>query len=140
MDELKALDFMHLNPIVLENTSSVVEAIKLLEEHNFRHLPIVDESNKVVGIISDRDIKQVRVAIDLFNVSLEEAEEEILITDIMTRNVITISPDTFLKKAADIMITHKIGALPVVENDKIVGIISETDLLKALLWLLEEKE
>ena len=139
MDELKVEDFMHLNPVVLKSDASVIEAIKLLEEHNFRHLPIVDDENRVIGIVSDRDIKQVRVAIDLFNVSLEEAEEEIVVADIMTRNVITVSPDTLLQKAAEIMMIHKIGALPVVESDKIIGIITETDLLKALVWILEEE-
>ena len=99
----------------------------------------MDDENRVIGIVSDRDIKQVRVAIDLFNVSLEEAEEEIVVADIMTRNVITVSPDTLLQKAAEIMMIHKIGALPVVEDDKIIGIITETDLLKALVWILEEK-
>ena len=104
---------------------------------NFRHLPMV-EKNKLVGILSDRDLKKVlgpkKTVIenpDGTTVQLSTRK----VKNIMRRGVITIEPEQRAADAAAIMAKKKIGALPVVHKNKLVGIITATDILKAFVKL-----
>src|SRR5438093_9823413 len=113
---------------------SVEEAVKLLRRSGVRHL-LVMSKNRLLGIISDRDIKR---ALDprqtkkkLMDIGgLYFLMEPILVEEIMTADPITIPPTTSVNQAAYIMVERRFGALPVVENGKTVGIVTETDLLR----------
>jgi acetoin utilization protein AcuB len=96
-------------------------AATLMESGGFRRVPVVDE-DQLVGIVSDRDIRAHSGYLDLTKV-----------TAAMTSDPKTVTPRMSVEDAARLMITHKIGGLPVVEDGKLVGILTTTDVLKAFL-------
>jgi acetoin utilization protein AcuB len=106
-----------------------------------RHIPVV-EKGKVVGILSDRDLKKVFGSVKMNELnSLNDNQQVVyavksrMVRTIMRRGVITIHPNAEAYEAAAVMAKRKIGALPVVKNEKLVGIISATDILKAFVQL-----
>ena len=113
--------------IIIGPDASLAEARSLLDQHRIRHLPVVEKGNPV-GIITDRDIRSAASASSLGQVKVGE---------IMTRNLIMVTPDTQVQEAAKLMVTHRIGGLPVQKEGKLVGIITETDLLNALVEIMD---
>ena len=113
--------------ITIGPDASLAEARSLLDQHRIRHLPVVEDGNPV-GIITDRDIRSAAPASSLGQVKVGE---------IMTRNLITVTPGTQVQEAAKLMVTHRIGGLPVQQEGKLVGIITETDLLNALVEIMD---
>jgi acetoin utilization protein AcuB len=110
--------------------TALPEAIKLASQRGIRHLPVVD-GTEVVGIVSDRDLKR---AMASSATSLEVHElryllDRLKVAEIMTRGVITIGPTFPLEEAARLMVQEKIGAVPVVDEGRLVGIVTETDVL-----------
>jgi CBS domain-containing protein len=121
--------------------ASVHEAVEVMKTRGIRHLPVV-EYGGLVGIVTDRDLRQM-----LFDPRIQERigrDADILVTrtvrDVMTWGVITIGPQTGLRQAARLMHEQKMGALPVVEAGRLIGILTERDLLRALAKLLPEGE
>jgi acetoin utilization protein AcuB len=126
--------FMNSDLIAVAPEDSVEEAVKLLSRQGIRHL-LVMKKNRLIGIISDRDIKRAmdprRTRKKLMGIGgLYFLLEPILVEEIMTRDPVTIGPNTSAKQAAYIMVERRFGALPVVEGGKTVGIVTETDLLR----------
>ena len=113
--------------IIIGPDASLAEARALLDQHRIRHLPVVEKGNPV-GIITDRDIRSAAPASSLGQVKVGET---------MTRNLIMVTPDTQVQEAAKLMVTHRIGGLPVQKEGKLVGIITETDLLNALVETMD---
>ena len=127
--------WMSKNPIVIEESASLSEAINLLKEKKIRRLPVV-KNGKLVGIISDRDLKEASPSkvssLDIWE--LHYLMSKIKVKSVMTRNPITVSPDTTLERAAILMFDNKIGGLPVVDKKgDLVGILTEQDVFKALI-------
>lgn len=127
-------DIMTSNPYSVSVTSSVRQLLHALAEADVRHLPIVDEG-ALVGIVSDRDLRSLG---SLIGDELERpgAAREALAqpaSSVMTSGVITVNPESDVAEAIDLMIEHRVGALPVVEADstKLVGIVSYVDALRA---------
>jgi acetoin utilization protein AcuB len=121
-------DWMTRNPTVVSPTDTLAVAKRAMEKGNFRRLPVM-ERGALVGIISDRDVRQ------------QTGQIEHIRTDaVMTREVITGAPEMLLDHAADLLLKHKIGGLPVVEGKKLVGIITVTDLLRAFTKVLGTAE
>ncbi len=120
-------EMMNTDVITLQPTHTIDDAIKLLRGEKIRHLPITDTSGHVVGIVSDRDIKEATPS------SLLQGElgaiKSIFLEDIMTKNPIVGHPLDFVEEVATIFYDQKIGCLPIVSKEKLVGIITETDLL-----------
>ncbi|MDH3258404.1 MAG: CBS domain-containing protein, partial [Deltaproteobacteria bacterium] len=126
---------MRKNPVWVDEEDSMKKAIDLLKEKGIRHLPVLRDGEKLVGIVSDRDIK---AASPSPATSLEIREiyyllDKIKIKQIMTKKPYTVSMGTPVEEAALIMREKKIGALPVVKDGKLIGIITETDILDAFL-------
>jgi acetoin utilization protein AcuB len=119
---------MSPTPITIHPNASLVEAKACLDQHRIRHLPALEEG-RLVGIITDRDIRSAASASSL---------EHVKVADTMTRNVITVSPETQVQVAAKLMLTHRIGGLPVVKKGELLGIITETDLLNALVEIMDQ--
>ncbi len=117
----------------------------LIHYEKVRHLPVV-EKGKLVGIVSDRDMykalgpKSNSKAIEGATQGSELHVVPKKVMNIMRRGVITVSPDTLASEAAGIMADHKIGALPVLDNDKLVGILSATDILRVFSKLEHARE
>ena len=115
------------------------EALKLMRDKKFRRLPVVDSACKIVGIVSERDMLHASPS-PATSLSVWEVNYllwKLKISDIMTHNVLTINQDTPIEDAANLMVTHKIGGVPVVDNGgKVVGVITETDIFKAFVEML----
>lgn len=123
--------------------TSLLKLGKMMKDHDIRRIPIVDKNNILVGIVSDRDIRDASpskaTTLDMYEIHYLLAE--IKAKDIMTSKPKTIKPTDTVEKAAMIMLDHKIGGLPVVgEDNKIVGIISEQDVFKALVMTTGVRE
>jgi CBS domain-containing protein len=108
-------------------------AADMMRTRRIRHLPVVDRGGRLVGIVTDRDLRQVVFdpALRARAGGLAEALQTMTVRDVMTWAVLTVRADTPLREAARIMREQKIGALPVVQAGKVVGVISEIDVLNA---------
>jgi CBS-domain-containing membrane protein len=116
-------------------------ARELMKKRGLRHLPVVDPRGRLVGIITDRDLRQV-VFMPALRARLANAAEllgAMTVSDMMTRKVVVVKPGATIAEAARLMHGRKIGALPVVERGRLVGIITESDILAAFEELLAEK-
>ncbi|MCX7707245.1 MAG: CBS domain-containing protein [Anaerolineae bacterium] len=129
---------MTRNPITILETASIDDGLHLMRERKVRRLPVLDASGQMVGIVSDKDLLHAAPspATSLSVYELHYLLSKLTIKQVMSRPVITVTPDTPLEEAARIMADNKIGGLPVVEGGKLVGIITETDIFKILLELL----
>jgi acetoin utilization protein AcuB len=115
-------------------------AAQTMRARRIRHLPVVDRDRKLVGIVTDRDLRQVLFAPSVHARlgAVAAALETLTVDDIMTRGVLTVRPGTEIREAARLMHERKIGALPVVEADRVVGILTESDVLRAFQDVLTE--
>lgn len=126
---------MMRNPVWVDENDTMKKAMDLLKERGIRHLPVLKGGEKLVGIVSERDIKQ---ASPSPATALEIREiyyllDKVKVRQIMTRRPYTVPPATPIEEAALIMREKKIGCLPVVEEGKLVGILTETDILDAFI-------
>ncbi|HET6370973.1 MAG TPA: CBS domain-containing protein [Nitrospiria bacterium] len=140
---MKVKDLMTAKVITVSPADKVDRVFFFFNFEKIRHLPVV-ENSRLVGIVSDRDLKKVLGSLKTSR-SVEGKNHEVTVTirsrtvrTIMRRGVITTSPNADASEAAAIMAKNKIGALPVVRKDKLVGIITATDILKAFVRLSRE--
>jgi acetoin utilization protein AcuB len=129
---------MTRNPVTISEDASIDDGLHLMRERRVRRLPVLDHTGRMVGIISDKDLLHAAPspATSLSVYELHYLLAKLTIKKVMSSPVITVSPSTPLEEAARIMADKKIGGLPVVENDRLVGIITETDIFKILVELL----
>jgi acetoin utilization protein AcuB len=127
--------------ITITKDERMTTAKKILKEKNIRHLPVV-EGKKLIGLVSNMDIRKAEAspATSLEVRELHYLLDKITIGEIMTRNVITISPDISVEEAATLLHDNKIGCLPVVEDGNLVGIITENDVMEILIEVMGMKE
>jgi acetoin utilization protein AcuB len=130
-------DSMTREVVTASPRATAGEAIGLCRERRIRHLPIV-EDGRLVGIVSDRDLRSALPAIG--DPARAAALEEVLVSDVMTRDVVTARPDDPVEAAANAMRERKIGCLPVVEGGELVGIITSSDVMEALVYLVGAHE
>ena len=150
LDEVEALSWpertirveevMARSPLTIPWDRTMGAAWKLMKDRKIRHLPVLDDKARLAGIVTDRDLRQV-----IFEPSIQEqlgnlprALNILTVREVMTWGVITVQPQTEIREAARIMHEQKIGALPVVRGDKVVGMLTETDVLKVFVKVLEE--
>ncbi len=120
---MKVKDLMEKEVFALREDSKIFTASEAMGLKRIRHIPVVDKEGKLVGLITSRDLLN----------SLSRQLMPLQVKDIMTRNIITVTPETTVHRATELILNNKFGCLPVVEkNEKLVGIITETDLLKEL--------
>jgi acetoin utilization protein AcuB len=131
-------DRMSSPAMTITPDTSLQAALTLMHEHRFRRLPVVDENGRLVGIVSERDLLYASpppVTL-LSGLELNHLLTELQVDEIMTRDVLTATPDTFVEDAARLMVDNKIGGLPVVDEDNhVVGVITETDVFRAFIEL-----
>ncbi len=132
---MKVYDVMNKEVKTVKRNTSARKAYKIMKDSGFRHMPVVD-GDKLVGIISDRDLRLVMTVADSSELSMEDIPEDIKVGKIMTADPAILVPDTDLRQAVSLMTRHKIGALPVVEKGKLVGIVTQIDLMNLLVNLL----
>jgi acetoin utilization protein AcuB len=129
-------DRMSSPPVTIASDTSFQDALRLMNDHGFRRLPVVNKKGKLIGIVSERDLLYASPspATSLSVWEITYLLSEIRIREIMTTGVITTTPDTPIEDAARLMADHKIGGLPVVdENERVVGVITETDIFKSFV-------
>jgi acetoin utilization protein AcuB len=120
-------DLMIANPIAITATASISDAIELMKANRIRHLPVVSKGKKLEGLVTLADLKQGLIPSMLGDVTLK---------DLMIKDPITVRPEDDIETAAQIIYRHKIGGLPVTKNDRLVGIITETDMLRAFIDMM----
>jgi acetoin utilization protein AcuB len=130
-------NWMNPNVITVDADDSMLDATKILKEHNIRHLPVL-EKGKLVGVITDRDLKRAAPS----DATTLEAHEllyliaTIKVREIMTKNPITVPYNYTIEEAAEILLQAKISGMPVVDKDgDVIGTITQTDLFKVLISL-----
>ena len=132
---MRVKEWMSSSPTTTDPKTSMSEARELMRRKGIRHL-LVTDGERLVGIVTDRDI---RLNLPSPATSLSMWEINYLLTkltvgDVMTKFVITVEPGRPVEEAARLMLEHRIGALPVVEDGLLVGILTETDLLRAFVY------
>jgi acetoin utilization protein AcuB len=135
-------DRMSKPPITIQDNVGVEDALRLMHSENVRRLPVVDRHGKMVGIVSELDLLKVSPspATSLSVYEIPYLLAKIKMKGVMTKDVVTVTEDTPLEEAARIMADNRIGGLPVVRGDKVVGIITETDLFKTFMEMLGGRE
>ena len=118
---------MSRDPISISPEASIQEAIELMKTHSIRHLPVVDGQERLVGWVSDTELRGVFIASMI---------EELMVGDVMIADPITVSSSDVLEQAALLISKHKIGGMPVLEDGKLVGIITVVDILEAFVDIM----
>ncbi|MEK5441502.1 MULTISPECIES: acetoin utilization AcuB family protein [unclassified Fredinandcohnia] len=126
-------EIMKKNVITLSADDSISTAIKIMDEKKIRHIPVVDKNQHVIGLISDRDIRDAKPSI--LDYTNNEKTLDSPLKDIMVKEVITGHPLDFVEEISAVFFQHRIGCLPIESNGKLVGIITETDLLHTFAQL-----
>ena len=136
---MKVEERMTRKLVTLSEDQTLRDAIAVMQRHRIRHLPVV-VAGRLLGIVTDRDVKRATPSL-LSGVDQQQFDHVLSTTrvsQVMTRNPYTVTPSTPMKDAVKVVIDKRFGALPVVEADKIVGILTSTDMLRALHELLDE--
>jgi len=123
---MRVAQIMTPNPIHITPDKRVGQALKLMQKHNIRHLPVVQEG-RMVGWITSRDLREVLLASML---------EKITVADVMVTDPVKVSPDTGIEEAARLIHENKIGGMAVMEGDRLVGVITMLDIISAFLTML----
>jgi len=133
---------MSRHPITIPPDTSLHDALRIMREGKVRRLPVLDKKGKLVGIVLEKDLLYASPspATSLSIYEMHYLVSKIKVSDLMSRDVITVSEDCPLEEAARIMVDNSIGGLPVMRGDKLVGMITESDLFKVFLELLGARE
>ena len=139
-------DVMTKRPITISPEASVGSAVEVMRERKIRHLPVVDDTGRLFGIITDRDLRAAAVApalSEFLPTELRRAVKraaqllgEVRVKDVMTWGVVTTRPEASVAEAGAVMFEHRIGSLPVREGGTLVGIVTERDIFKALMMTI----
>jgi len=124
---------MQKNPVTISAEASFYEARAIIRDKGIRHLPVVDKDHRLVGLVTDNDIRGAAPS-DATSLSVHELHYllgKLRVSAFMTpkNKLITITPETIIERAAQLLHEHKVGCLPVVEGETLIGIITETDIL-----------
>lgn len=141
--KMKVRDVMARNPVTIEPETTVGTALNVMRAKHVRHLPVVDEAGALMGLVTDRDLRHAAFAPavqEYLSVrarrlarQLGETLEKLRVRDVMTWAVVTTGPETPVLSAALIMFESRVGSLPVIERGRLVGLLTEQDVLKALM-------
>ncbi len=135
-------DRMSCNPVTISPDTSVSEALNLMRQSKVRRMPVLDRHGRLVGIVSEKDLLYASPspATSLNVYEIGYLLSKLKVKEIMTRDVITVTEDAPLEEAARIMADNRVGGLPVMAENKLVGIITETDIFKVLLEMMGARE
>ena len=124
---MKVCDLMIPDPITVDETASIQDAIETMKVNSIRHLPVVARGQALKGFLTLADLKAGLLPSMIGDITLE---------DLMIREPIVVGPNDDVEIAAQLIYKHKIGGMPVVENGRLVGIITETDILRAFIDMM----
>ncbi|MGB9627828.1 MAG: CBS and ACT domain-containing protein [Thermodesulfobacteriota bacterium] len=138
---MRIRDMMTKNPITIDSETLVLDAQRIMKENNIRRLPVVDKG-KLVGIVTKHDLLEASPS-PATSLSIHELNyllSKMKVKEIMTKNPITISPDTPFEEALRIGQEKKVGSFPVVEDGKLVGMVTESDIVRFMSRVLGIQE
>ena len=140
-DPVTVREWMSRPVTTIGAAAPVRQAAELMENRKIRHLPVVDHDDLLIGIVTDRDLRQM-----IFDPLIQERLGEVVealdaltVREVMTWAVITVRPETGIRQAMRLMREQKVGALPVVERGRVVGMLTERDILRAAEALIRER-
>ena len=117
-------DYMSPDPVTIRQDAPIAEAASLMQQNRFRQLPVMDPEGRLVGIITNRDVR-LTVGFD------EPLRETLTVADLMNPDPVTIPLSATVDEAIGVLVKHRFGALPVVRENRLVGIITYIDVLRA---------
>jgi acetoin utilization protein AcuB len=143
---MQVRDVMTAKPMTIDPEAPVETAVAVMRERGLRHLPVVDVDGRLIGIVTDRDLRSAMFGSALAEHlppeqggrlrALTATLNDVRVSHVMTWQVVTVGPQAPVAQAAAIMANVRIGSLPVVEGMRLVGIVTEHDVLKALATTL----
>jgi CBS domain-containing membrane protein len=138
---MQVKDLMTKDLHSLTATASLGQARQLMEQHRIRQIPVVDDQHAVVGIVTKKDVYAASISNLTQNIGKRQEilEQGVRVEEIMTTKVTSISADQLVSEAASQLLELRVGALPVTDDGKLVGLISGTDILAITVQLLQEK-
>ncbi len=124
---MKIKTLMIPNPITITEKSTIQEAIEIMKANSIRHLPVVGQENILKGFVTLADLK---------TGFIPSMVADVYLRDLMIANPVTVGPDDYIEIAAKLIYKHKIGGMPVVQDGKLVGVITQTDILRAFIDMM----
>lgn len=142
-DYMLVYERMTRHPITVSPDTPVSEALRMMREKNVRRFPVIDaKSNKLVGIVTEKTLLYASPS-PVTSLSIHEIHylmSKITVDEVMTTELITVAEDMAIEEAALLMVDNRVGALPVMRGQQLVGIITETDLFKTFIELFSARE
>jgi acetoin utilization protein AcuB len=133
---------MTANPMTIDPETPVAAAVATMRDRGLRHLPVVDDDGRLLGVVTDRDLRSVILGPAIADYlpgaqpgrlrALARELETVTVGHAMTWGAVTIGPDVAVAQAAAVMVAAGVGSLPVVEQARLVGILTERDVLRTL--------
>lgn len=135
-------DRMTQNPVTVTPDTSVSEALNVMRQNKVRRMPVVDKRGHLMGIVAEKDLLYASPspATSLNVYEIGYLLSKLKVKEIMAKDVVTVSEDTPIEDAARIMVDHAVSGLPVVREDKVVGIITETDIFKVMMEMMGARD
>ena len=136
---IRVRDCMSVDPATVGSKDSLQKVMSLLRRRDIRSVPVV-ENGRLIGIVTDRDVRQVAPAYPLFRDEdeIRRYTEHLTVTAAMTADPMTIAPDAPLVEAAKVLETYRISSMPVVDDQRLVGMLTMTDVLRVFVEQNEE--
>ncbi len=141
MEKHLVQDWMSASPIIVSPDTTIMEAHKLMIDQRVRRLPVV-KNKKLVGIVTLGDLRGAEPS-EATSLSVWEVNyllSKLTVEEIMTREVVTVSPEMTIREAASLMLEHRIAGLPVLAGDNLVGIITESDIFRMIVDAWSEEK
>ncbi|SRR6266481_2404393 len=133
---MKVRQLMSRNVVTIRASDSCLEAVSRMHGAHVRHLPVVDTSGGLIGIVTDRDLRhhlfEPRVLKEVGTTAVNILLKAVPVSEIMSSPVLSVESDEEVVEAARIMLEDKVGSLPVLENGRVIGIVTETDVLRQI--------
>lgn len=133
---MQVRDLMSRQVVTITESDSCKEAVARMHRARVRHLPVVSSEGTLVGVVTDRDLRHhlfsPRMYKELGTIPVDMLLKAVPVSEIMSTPVISVKADDELMDAAELMLEDKVGSLPVVDQGRVVGIVTETDLLRQI--------
>lgn len=135
-------DWMTVDPVTIHEGTSLGGARTVMQRSDVSRLLVVDGDGRLAGIVTWGDVAEAWPSrfSPLEPVEVRELMARVMVAEVMTQPVVSVDPDTTVAEAASLMFEHRLGALPVVEDERIVGILTNSDLLQGLVRILSRSE
>jgi len=134
---MQVRELMSRQVVTIGTAESCLDAVVRMQRARVRHLPVVNRDGLVVGIVTDRDLRHLLFSPRMFealgSTSVDGLLDGVRVAEIMSTRVVTVAPDDGVADAARIMREEKVGSLPVLERGRVVGILTETDMLRQIV-------